>query len=287
MALFRLLLAAANLAAAAAFAPGLRSLARPLARPTTVRGPTSEPMVPWKIPNTQYYQFVPIGQRFYRERIIILTDFMDEARSNNLIATLLYLKQQDSTKQITLYFNVPGALMKPSLAVYDTIKSLKCPVMTLNLGLATGMAAFLCAAGTPGKRFALPNSRFLLQKTGLDDPFRGQAVDIGLRVSDNISDNKRFAKALAEMTGQTVEKVTEDLGRDFYLSSFEAVEYGLIDRVLVPKKNTEAWTKETPNLGSFGEVQGSGFGVEQPGQFDDYGEPTNENYAGSGPSLDA
>jgi ATP-dependent Clp protease protease subunit len=143
-------------------------------------------MVPWKVPNTPYYQFVPIGQRFYRERIIILTDFLDEARSNNLIATLLYLKQQDSTKQITLYFNVPGALMKPSLAVYDTIKSLKCPVMTLNLGLATGMAAFLCAAGTPGKRFALPNSRFLLQKTGLDDPYRGQAVDIALRVRNVI-----------------------------------------------------------------------------------------------------
>jgi hypothetical protein len=81
--------------------------------------------------------------------------------------------------------------------------------------------------------------------------------------------------------------VTEDLRRDFYLSSFEAVEYGLIDRVLVPKKAAGAWEKETPELGAFGEAQGSGFGVEQPGQFDEYGEPTDLNYGGPSPSLDA
>lgn len=92
-------------------------------------------------------------------------------------------------------------------------------------------------------------------------------------MSDNVSDNKRFAKALAEMTGQSVEKVTEDLKRDFYLSSDEAVEYGVIDRVLTPKTGTDAIVKESPNFGTFGEEQGSGFGVEQPGQFDEYGDP--------------
>merc|ERR550537_1359248 len=112
---------------------------------------------------------------------------------------------------------------------------MECDIMTLNLGLATGMGAFLCAAGTPGLRFALPNARYLLQKTGLDDPFQGQAVDIGLKVSDNLKDNRRFAAALAQMTGQTLEKISADLERDFYLGSFEARDYGLIDKVLLPK----------------------------------------------------
>ena len=121
--------------------------------------------------------------------------------------------------------------MKPTMAVYDTIQSLDCEVETLNLGLATGMGAFLCAAGTKGLRYALPNARFLLQKTGLDDPFQGQASDIGLKVADNVADNQRMAKALAQMTGNTYEKVSQDLERDFYLSAFEAREYGLVDKV--------------------------------------------------------
>ena len=114
----------AVLSTASAFTTSSRAIfARPgRASRRTVRGPTQEPLVPWKIPNTDYTQFVPISQRFYRERIIILTDFLDEQRSNNLIATLLYLKSESNTKQITLYFNVPGALMKPSLAVYDTLR---------------------------------------------------------------------------------------------------------------------------------------------------------------------
>lgn len=176
-------------------------------------------MVPWKPTGYDSYQFVPLSQRFYRERIVFLGDFLDEQKSNNLIATLLYLKQESDTELITLYFN-----------------QLKCPIMTVNLGLATGMAAFLCAAGTPGKRFALPNARFLLQKTGLDDPFQGQAVDIGLKVSDNIKDNKRVAAELAKLTGRTAETVAKDLERDFYLSSFEARDYGIIDKVLLPTK---------------------------------------------------
>ena len=139
--------------------------------------------------------------------------------------------------------------------------------MTLNLGLATGMAAFLCGAGTPGLRFALPNARYLLQKTGLDDPFQGQAVDIGLRVSDNVADNRRMTAELAKMTGHTIEQMTEDLQRDFYLSSFEAVTYGLIDKVLLPSEQPQevyanAWTGKKDGLGGdnigFGAFGGAG-----------------------------
>jgi ATP-dependent Clp protease protease subunit len=189
-------------------------------------------MVPYQPKGSDYTYFVPLSQKFYKDRTLFLGDFLDEAKSNGLIATLLYLREESPYDEITLYFNVPGALIKPSLAVFDVLQTLSCPVNTVNLGLATGMAAFLCAAGTKGRRSALPNARFLLQKTGLDDPFRGQAVDIGLKVADNVADNRRVTAALARLTGRTVDQVHAELGRDFYLSADEAVEYGLIDKVL-------------------------------------------------------
>jgi len=182
---------------------------------------------------------VPISQRLMRDRILLLGNFLDEEQSNRILAILLYLQKEDPEKQIDIYINVPGALLKPTFALYDSIKQLSCPVMTVNMGLATGMAAFLCGAGTKGKRFAFPNARFLLQKTGLDDPYQGQATDIGLKVADNIKDNQRVARQLAEMTGQSAEKVLTDLDRDFYLSAFEAREYGLIDKVLLPTQKLE------------------------------------------------
>ncbi len=105
---------------------------------------------------------------------------------------LLFMRFEDPRKPISIYFNVPGALMKPCLAVYDTLRTLECPVTTVNLGLATGMGAFLCGAGTKGMRYALPNARFLMQRTGLDDPYQGQASDIGLMVRENLRDNDRM-----------------------------------------------------------------------------------------------
>jgi len=102
------------------------------------------------------------------------------------------MRFEDPRKPISIYFNVPGALMKPCLAVYDTLRTLECPVTTVNLGLATGMGAFLCGAGTKGMRYALPNARFLMQRTGLDDPYQGQASDIGLMVRENLRDNDRM-----------------------------------------------------------------------------------------------
>ena len=104
------------------------------------------------------------------------------------------MRFEDPRKPISIYFNVPGALMKPCLAVYDTLRTLECPVTTVNLGLATGMGAFLCGAGTKGMRYALPNARFLMQRTGLDDPYQGQASDIGLMVRENLRDNDRMAR---------------------------------------------------------------------------------------------
>ena len=123
------------------------------------------------------------------------------------------MRFEDPRKPISIYFNVPGALMKPCLAVYDTLRTLECPVTTVNLGLATGMGAFLCGAGTKGMRYALPNARFLMQRTGLDDPYQGQASDIGLMVRENLRDNDRMEKALVQMTGHPLEKIKKDMHR--------------------------------------------------------------------------
>jgi ATP-dependent Clp protease protease subunit len=151
------------------------------------------------------------------------------------ILGLVYFSNENPTARISLYFNCPGALMKPCLAVYDVLQTLECEVSTVNMGLASGMGAFLCGAGTKGLRTALPNARFLMQRTGLDDPFMGQATDIANVVRENKRDNDRVEFALAEMTGHSPEKLQKDMKRDFYLSSYEAVQYGLIDQVLIPR----------------------------------------------------
>ena len=138
-----------------------------------------------------------------------------------------------------IYLNVPGGHLRPSLAIYDLLCQTRgqCEITTINLGLCAGMGSFLCAAGTKGKRGAMPNSRFLLQRTGMENPFQGQATDIGLEVKDVKQWNDRMQEELAELTGQSVTRISDDLRRDFYLSSDEAVQYGLIDRVLLPNFN--------------------------------------------------
>jgi len=212
-------------------------------------------MVPYQAPGAEYAQMVDLYSRFYRERIMIIGNFIDEDAANNIIAILLYLKKEDPDKKIALYFNVPGALLRPALAVYDVICSCRetCDISTLNLGLATGMGAFLCGAGTKGMRCSMPNARFLLQRTGMDNVFQGQASDIGLEVQNVKKSNDRMEAELAKMTGQTLTRVRQDLKRDFYLSSEEAVAYGLIDHVLIPdsakgvkeiRYERDSWTGE-------------------------------------------
>jgi ATP-dependent Clp protease protease subunit len=230
-------------------------------RSSIVLGPQSVPQVPYSPPGAEQGQhmYVDIYQALYRDRIMLVGNFLDEEQANSLIALLLFMRFEDPRKPISIYFNVPGALMKPCLAVYDTLRTLECPVTTVNLGLATGMGAFLCGAGTKGMRYALPNARFLMQRTGLDDPYQGQASDIGLMVRENLRDNDRMEKALVTMTGHPLEKIKKDMhrpasairggrivagispkrcsrrSRDFYLSAHEAVQYGLIDKVLIPQ----------------------------------------------------
>jgi ATP-dependent Clp protease protease subunit len=145
-----------------------------------------------------------------------------------------------------------GAQLRPALAIYDLMQQTKenCEIETVNLGLCTGMGAFLCGAGTKGKRNAMPNARFLLQRTGMDKVFRGQASDIGLEVKNVKTWNDRMETELSKMTEQPLSRIQQDLKRDFYLSSDEAVRYGLIDRVLLPSKLRRAEGKGV-DLGAF------------------------------------
>eukprot|EP00541_Cyclophora_tenuis_P006595 CAMPEP_0116551912 /NCGR_PEP_ID=MMETSP0397-20121206/6206_1 /TAXON_ID=216820 /ORGANISM="Cyclophora tenuis, Strain ECT3854" /LENGTH=250 /DNA_ID=CAMNT_0004076827 /DNA_START=180 /DNA_END=932 /DNA_ORIENTATION=+ len=198
--------------------------------------PTTTPMVPYKPPNSDYAQFIDLQARFYQERIVFINRFLDEEAANGIISLLLYLRNEDPRGMINLYLNIPGGHMRPCLAIYDLICQTRrqCKIRTANLGLCAGMGAFLCSAGTKGSRGGMPNARFLIQRTGLENPFQGQASDIGLEVSNLKTWNDRMEEELAEMTGRPISIVRNDLKRDFYLTSAEAVKYGLIDQVLMP-----------------------------------------------------
>jgi ATP-dependent Clp protease protease subunit len=204
-------------------------------------------------PGSDVARFVDINSAMYRDRTLMINKFIDEEAANEIISIILWMRQEDPRKDISIYFNVPGALMRPSLAIYDLLEQTKenCDIETVNLGLCTGMGAFLCAAGTRGRRSAMPNARFLLQRTGLDQPVRGQAVDIVLEVKNIKMWNDRIEKELSKLTGQPLEKIQHDLKRDFYLSSDEAVQYGLIDQVLLPSPLKRAARGQEADLGAF------------------------------------
>lgn len=256
-----------------------------------IRMPSQTPMVPWKPPGADVAQFVDINAAMYRDRTIMISQFIDEQYANQLISIILYLRKESPRDPISIYLNVPGAMLRPALALYDLIQQTKdmCEVETLNLGLCAGMAAILCSAGTKGKRSAMPNSRFLLSRTGMDKPFQGQATDIALEVRNVKKMNDRMEAELSKLTGQKVEKIHQDLKRDMYLVAEEAVQYGLIDQVILPARRRRAEMRQEADLGAFegddtGKYQGqnneggwgsrqSRAGTPQPRDDDDDNEP--------------
>jgi len=230
-----------------------KEVTRMSTRRDTIMMPSTTPMVPWKPPGSDVAQFVDLNSAMYRDRTLMIGKFIDEETANEIISIILYMRKEDYRGDISIYFNVPGALLRPALAIYDLLEQTKenCDIETVNLGLCTGMGAFLCAAGTKGKRSAMPNSRFLLQRTGLDEVLRGQATDIVLEVKNVKKCNDRMESELSLLTGQPVEKIQNDLKRDFYLSSDEAVQYGLIDQVLLPAPLKRAARGQDADLGAF------------------------------------
>ena len=189
----------------------------------------------------------------YRDRTMMINQFIDDNAANNIISIMLYLRNESPKEKISLYFNVPGGMLRPSLAIYDLIQNTQknCQIETVNLALCAGMGSVLCAAGTKGMRSAMPNARFLLQRTGMNQPFQGQATDIALEVKNLKNWNDRMENELSKLTGQTPERIHEDLKRDFYLEADKAVQYGLIDRVLLPAPRKRAARGGEADLGAF------------------------------------
>ncbi len=171
-----------------------------------------------------------IFSRLLNDRIIMLPDQVDNASASVIIAQLLYLEGQDPDKDISFYINSPGGSVSAGLAIYDTMQYIKCDVSTICIGMAASMGAFLLAAGTKGKRYALPNSEIMIhQPLG---GTQGQATDILIHARHIEKTRNTLNKILAEKTGQSLETIERDTERDNFMSAEEALAYGLIDKVI-------------------------------------------------------
>ena len=171
-----------------------------------------------------------IYSRLLRERIIFLGTGINDQVSDSLVAQLLFLEAEDPEKDIQIYINSPGGSVTAGMAIYDTMQQISPDVVTICYGVAASMGAFLLSGGTKGKRLALPNSRIMIhQPLG---GAQGQAVEIEIQAKEILFLKKTLNSLLAEHTGQPIEKINEDTERDYFLSPTEAVEYGLIDKVI-------------------------------------------------------
>lgn len=177
-----------------------------------------------------------IFSRMLRERIIFLGEEIDDEVANSIVAQLLLLDSENPEKDIMLYINSPGGVITAGMAIFDTIKLIKAEVSTICLGEAASMGAFLLSAGTKGKRMALPSARIMIhQPLG---GAKGQATDIEIEAKEIIRMKTMLNGLLAEHSGQTIEKIKEDTERDYYMSAQEALEYGLIDKVLTSSQTS-------------------------------------------------
>lgn len=181
-----------------------------------------------------------IYSRLLKDRIIFLGSAVDDNISNLIVAQLLFLESEDPEKDIHIYVNSPGGLVTAGLAIYDTMQYVKPDVSTICIGQAASMGALLLAGGTAGKRFALPNSRILIhQPLG---GAQGQATDIDIQAKEILRVREELAGIMSKHTGQPLEKVHKDTERDFFMTGQQAMEYGIIDKVI--EKRTAAETKQ-------------------------------------------
>jgi ATP-dependent Clp protease protease subunit len=174
-----------------------------------------------------------IYSRLLKDRIIFLGEEIDDHVSSLVIAQLLFLEAEDPDKDVFLYINSPGGIVTSGLAIYDTMQHIKADVATICLGQAASMGSFLLDGGASGKRSALPNSRIMIhQPLG---GFKGQASDIEIQAAEMLRIKQKLTEIYSYHTGKPVEKVAKDMDRDFYMSAEEAVEYGIVDKVMERK----------------------------------------------------
>ena len=172
-----------------------------------------------------------IYSRLLNDRIVILSEEVNDTTASLIVAQLLYLEGQDPDKDISFYINSPGGVITAGMAIYDTMQYIKCDVSTICIGMAASMGSFLLAAGAKGKRFALPNSEIMIHQPS--GGARGQATDIKIHAEHILRTRQRMNRLLSEMTGQPLEVIERDTERDNFMTAQQACEYGLIDKVFV------------------------------------------------------
>lgn len=178
-----------------------------------------------------------IYSRLLEDRIIFLADQVNDATASLVVAQMLFLEAKDPDKDIQFYIDSPGGSITAGMAIYDTMQYIKCDVSTICIGMAASMGAFLLAAGTKGKRMALPNSEVMIHQPLISGGgLSGQTTDIKIYTDHLVETKKKMNTILAERTGQTYEKLCEDTERDNFMTAEEAKEYGLIDEVIVSRK---------------------------------------------------
>jgi ATP-dependent Clp protease protease subunit len=189
------------------------------------------PLIPMVVEQTSRGErSFDIYSRLLNERIIFLGDAVDDQIANLIVAQLLHLESEDPDKDISLYINSPGGQIYAGLAIYDTMQFIKPDVTTICFGMAMSMGSLLLTGGTAGKRLALPNSRILIHQPS--GGYQGQSADIEIHAQEILDLRRRMDEIYAGHTGQSVEKVHDDMDRDRYFKPDQAVEYGLIDRVI-------------------------------------------------------
>lgn len=170
-----------------------------------------------------------IFSRLLNDRIIVLSDEVNDATASLVVAQLLYLEGQDNEKDISLYINSPGGSVTAGFAIYDTMQYIKCDVSTICMGMAASMGAFLLSSGAKGKRFALPNSEIMIHQPS--GGAQGQATEIDIVAKHILRTREKLNRILAENTGKPIEQIARDTERDNFLSAQEALDYGLIDKI--------------------------------------------------------
>lgn len=197
------------------------------------------PLVPYVIEQTNRGErSYDIYSRLLKDRIIFLGEAVTDVTANLIVAQLLFLDAEDPDKDINLYINSPGGSVSAGLAIYDTMNHVKSDVSTICVGIAASMGAHLLAGGAKGKRFALPNAEIMIHQPSIHGGIGGQATDIKIHADHIIRTKNRLNEMMAANTGQPVDKVAEDQERDNFMSAQEALEYGIIDKVVTRKEET-------------------------------------------------
>lgn len=193
-----------------------------------------------------------IFSRLLMDRIVFLGSSINDDVANVVIAQLLFLQSENPERDINIYINSPGGSVYAGLAIYDTIQYLTAPVATICMGMAASMGAFLLASGAPGKRSALPNSRIMIHQPSGGS--QGTAADVEIQAREILYARQRLNELFAEHTGQSLERVADDVDRDRYMSPDEALEYGLIDRIIAPGEKVAVNGTEVDSAGSDSDI---------------------------------